>query len=121
MSKKQDQWFNNIARLIEYQEGKFGLSFGRRRDKDGNIIKVKDKDGKLVEPPNPFPIVINEGDFLPAKSKKMQLKKLVENGVMSQETADNINRYEKFEIDLPPSGSDAPKSKKQNDDDEPRF
>lgn len=99
------KWFNNIARIIKTKKGGYVLVFGRPTDKDG---KPKTEE-------NPFPIVINEGDILPAKLKKVLLDKLVEEGRITEETAERIGAIEKFEIDLPPR--ETKKKKNKSDDD----
>lgn len=110
MSKKSNSgWLNNIARVIKSPKtGTYFLAFERRKDKDGNHIGD-----------SPYPLVINEGDTLPMRLKKDDLKGLVENGKISQEDADKICEVVKFEVNMPPKDGQkptAPKSSKADDD-----
>lgn len=109
----QGKWLNNIARLIQTGEGKFGLVFERPQDKDGNYIGE-----------DPFPLTINEGDWFQAKLKKDDLKRLVDSGKMSQETADKICKRVKFEFSRAPK-DDAPVAtrpeKKNTKQEEPEW
>ena len=87
-----NKWFNNIARLIKRKDGNgYFMVFERAKDKDGNY-----------RGDSPFPLTINEGDVIQARLKKDELQKLVSSGKMSQETANKINEFVKFEFNIAP-------------------
>ncbi len=87
-------WLNNIARIIKKKDGGHFLVFGRRTDKDKKPIGD-----------NPFPLTVNEGDIFQMKAKSEDLQKLVDDGKMSQETADKICQTVRFEISRGPSSN----------------
>lgn len=94
MSKKADRskWVNNIARIVKKKNGGYMLKFERKQDRDGNY-----------KGDSPFPLTINEGDILHAELTKESLAKAVEKGLMTEETAEKISKFEKFTISLAPS------------------
>ena len=89
------------------------MVFERRKDKEGNHIGD-----------SPYPLVIQEGDIFPLRLKKDDLKRFVDEGSMSQETADKICETVKFEMSIPPQDEEKPKtqpSKKSKSSDEVDF
>lgn len=110
--KKNNGWVNNLARVIKKKDGGYFLKFERQKNKDGKPYGD-----------NPFPLAINEGDIFQMKRKEDDLQKLVDEGRMSQETADKICRTVRFEISKAPSrDGDAKKSNQSSDgDDEVNF
>ncbi len=110
MAKKKasskGKWLNNVARLIKKKDGGYFLVFGRRTDKDGTPV------GEDI-----FPLTINEGDIFQAKVKKDDLQRLVDDGRMDQETADDIARRVKFEFSIAPK-KDEDQEEADEDEDE---
>ncbi len=86
------KWLNNIGRIIKKKDGGFFMVFERRQDKNKQYIGE-----------NPFPLVINEGDFFQLKPKADDLAKLVADGKISQETSDKICETVRFEINRAPA------------------
>lgn len=97
------KWLNNIGRVIKAKSGNYFMVFERRKDKDGNPVGE-----------DCFPLVFNEGDTLQLKLKKDDLQKLVDDGKMSQETADKICETVKFEVSRAPQDGSAQSQAKGN-------
>lgn len=91
------KWYNNIGRVIKTKKGGYFMVFERQKDKD-----------KKYKGESPFPLTINEGDMFQMKLKKDDLQKLVNDGKMSQETADSICETVKFEISKAPARDGKP-------------
>lgn len=92
MKKKQpDQWHNNIGRIIKKENGGYFLVFERKKDKD-----------KKYKGDSPFPITIEEGDYLHVELTKDSLEKAVKKKLLKKSVADKIAEREKFTISLPP-------------------
>lgn len=86
-----NKWLNNIGRVIKAKKGNYFLVFERRKDKDDKPIGE-----------DCFPLVINEGDTFQLKLKRDDLQKLVDEGKMSEETAEKICETVKFEVSKAP-------------------
>lgn len=99
------KWLNNIGRIIKKKDGGFFMVFERRQDKNKEYMGE-----------NPFPLVVNEGDYFQLKAKKDDLAKLVADGKMTQETADKICETVRFEISRAPEGDGKKPAAKSNDD-----
>ena len=85
------KWLNNIGRIIKKKDGGYFMVFERRKDKDQKYIGE-----------NPFPLIVNEGDFFQLKPKKDDLKGLIEQGKITEETANKICETVRFEISRAP-------------------
>lgn len=103
------KWLNNIGRVIKSKKGSYFLIFERQKDKNKNY-----------RGDNCFPLVINEGDMFQLKLKKDDLQKLVDEGKMSQDTADSICETVKFEVSKAPP-RDGTTNQSSNGDDEVNF
>lgn len=90
------KWLNNIGRMCKKKDGGYFLVFERRKDKNKEYIGD-----------NPFPMVINEGDYFQLKAKKDDLAGLVAKGTLTQEQADKICEVVKFEISRAPQGEES--------------
>ncbi len=101
------KWLNNIGRIIKKKDGGFFMVFERRQDKNKQYIGD-----------NPFPMVINEGDFFQLKPKKEDLANLVLTGKLTQELSDKICETVRFEINKAPAKDESgqvTKTAKPND------
>lgn len=98
------KWLNNIGRVIKNKKGGYFLVFERQKDKN-----------KKPKGDNCFPLTINEGDVFQMKLKKDDLQKLVDDGGMSQETADSICETVKFEISKAPARDGKPNKSDDSD------
>lgn len=104
------KWLNNIGRVIKSKKGSYFLIFERQKDKNKNYRGE-----------NPFPLTINEGDMFHLKLKKDDLQKMVDDGKMSQETADSICETVKFEVSKAPARDGSNSNQSSDGDDEVNF
>lgn len=124
------KWINGAIRLVKYTKKQkdgtpllddkgrevqgFFLSFERRKDKDGNYVGE-----------NPFPLVINEGDTLPAERvSRESLDEAVKAGRLSQAAAEAIIKNVAYTISIPPKDEGKTKPAKnggRNSSEEPNW
>lgn len=74
-------------KTVDSEPDRYYMKFERRKDKSGNYVGD-----------SPFPLTINEGDILSMFSTKDSLQRSVDAGKLSQEMADKIASFVRFDI-----------------------